>query len=60
MSAYLCVAIFMHCCGVIVTMRTKPGAPRKPEPGADVLMAVLLVHFSLLVWASYLLFKVVA
>ncbi len=55
MTAYLCLAAFLHVVGVVVTIRTKPGAPRPPQPSAGVLMVALLVHFSLLIWTSFLL-----
>jgi hypothetical protein len=49
-SAYLTAMLVIHALGIGVTLMTKPGAPRKPEPSAGVLMVVLLLHVGLLAW----------
>ena len=56
MSAYLTTLLVMHALGILVTLRTKPGAPRNPEPSAGVLMGVLLIHAGLLGWNVWLQF----
>ena len=57
MTAYLCIAALLHFVGVVVTLCTKPGEPRKPQPSAGVLMVALLVHFSLFIWVGFLLWR---
>ena len=56
MTAYLITMLVMHALAIVFTMRTVPGAPRKPEPSAGTLMAVLLVQCGLLAWNLWLQF----
>lgn len=56
MSAYLIVTGLIFLVSGLSTLRTTPGAPRKPEPSAATLMVVLLIQAGLAAWACFLLF----
>ncbi len=55
MTALLCVVLALHLLGILATLRTVPGAPRKPEPSAATLMVVLLIHAGMVAWCLWLL-----
>ena len=58
MTAFLITMLLMQAGGAYLTLRTKPGAPRKPEPPYGVLMFVFCLQASLVVWAFLLLLNI--
>lgn len=54
MKAFLIVIALMNVLAALITVNTKPGAPREPHGSARMLMVALLVEVSMACWALWL------
>lgn len=51
MKAFLLTVAVMYALAALVTLNTKPGAPRKPHGSARELMLTLAIELAFVVWA---------
>lgn len=58
MTAFLIVMLLLQVSGAYLTLRTKPGAPRKPEASYNVLVIVFCLQCALATWAFLLLLNI--
>lgn len=60
MTTFLVFNIILQVLACGMTLSTKPGAPRKPEPSAGGLLFIFAVHAAIAAWAVSLLLEGVA
>ena len=56
LTLFLCFMTALFTIGAVLTLRTTPLAPRKPEPSSTGLMWILLMQAGLAVWSAILLY----